>query len=668
MRILVVRYRRVFLIVAVLLLGATLRRAQPVGAADEWRPISQEELKMTSEPLAPGAPAIYLYRQVDRNDMGIQRGRGATEYNYVRIKVFTEEGRKQANVEIPFLRQRTNVSNIRARTVRPDGSIANFDGKVYEQTLEKTKGVIYLAKTFTLPDVQVGSIIEYHYNIDLEDYYIFRSYWILSEELFTKRAVFSMKPYDRPPWTVQWSWPAGLPKGTEPPKDGPDRIVRMTSENVPAFVTEDHMPPANELKYRVVFTYYDEVQETNVDKYWKQFGKKKNGQVEGFIDKRKAMEEAVAGIVSPADAPEVKLRKIYARVQQIQNLTYLPRKTVEELRHEEIKENNNVEDLWKHQYGTGWHVTWLFLALVRAAGVEAYPCLVSSRSEYFFLKERVDGRELDANVVMVKVNGKEEFFDPGAAFTPFGMLPWMETATAGLKLDKDGGSWIQTPLPASEQSKIERRAELKLAAEGDLEGKLTLSFTGLEALWRRIDERNQDETARKKFLEDEVKEDIPAGSKVELTKQPEWNSSEAPLTAEFNLKVPGWVSAAGRRAMLPTALFSAREKHMFDHADRVWPIYFRFPYKAGDDVNIQLPAGWLVESVPKEVDKDLKGAEYSLKVEKNNGTVHILRVLRSDLCMVPKDSYPALRGFFQFVKSEDEQQVVMQPAGAAASN
>jgi hypothetical protein len=75
-----------------------------------------------------------------------------------------------------------------------------------------------------------------------------------------------------------------------------------------------------------------------------------------------------------------------------------------------------------------------------------------------------------------------------------------------------------------------------------------------------------------------------------------------------------------------------------------------------------------VESVPKDEDKDLKGAEYSLKVEKNNGTVRIQRMLRSDLFIVPKDTYPVLRGFFQFVKSEDEQQVVMQPNGAAASN
>ncbi len=145
-------------------------------SGDEWQPVTQDELKMTSLPEAPGAPAVILYKQVDRNDFGIQRGRGAGEYNYVRVKIFTEEGRKYANVEIPFLKQRSTISAIRGRTIRPDGTITNFDGKVYEEMVEKTKGEKYLAKKFTLPDVQPGSIIEYHYNIDFEDYYIFRSY------------------------------------------------------------------------------------------------------------------------------------------------------------------------------------------------------------------------------------------------------------------------------------------------------------------------------------------------------------------------------------------------------------------------------------------------------------------------------------------------------------
>jgi Domain of Unknown Function with PDB structure (DUF3857) len=111
--------------------------------ADEWRPVSQDELKMTALPEAPGAPAVYLYRQVDRNDSN----RASSEYNYVRIKILTEEGRKYANIEIPFVRGRISVSNIRARLVRPDGSAVNFDGKVYESTVSKSKTLKYLAKT-----------------------------------------------------------------------------------------------------------------------------------------------------------------------------------------------------------------------------------------------------------------------------------------------------------------------------------------------------------------------------------------------------------------------------------------------------------------------------------------------------------------------------------------
>ena len=155
-----------------------------VTIGDEWLPIDPAELKMTSEPLAPGAPAIYLYRQVDRKDLG----RRNTEYNYVRIKILTEEGRRYANVEIPYRQDRSAINSIRARTVRPDGTVVNFDGKVFDKTLEKTKGVKFQAKTFTVPDVQVGSIVEYHFNYDYEDGYVFGSYWLLNDQLFTKTA------------------------------------------------------------------------------------------------------------------------------------------------------------------------------------------------------------------------------------------------------------------------------------------------------------------------------------------------------------------------------------------------------------------------------------------------------------------------------------------------
>jgi len=178
-RRLFVRHSRLFFLAVVFLLVGTGFRMR-TAVADEWQPISPDELRMTSVAEAPGAPAVILYRQVDRDD----NGRTGNEYNYVRVKILTEEGRKYGDVEIPYFKGERTVHGLKARTIRPDGSVANFEGKAFDKTIVKAKGVKYLAKTFSMPDVQVGSIIEYHYTNDLAEGLIFDSHWILSEELF----------------------------------------------------------------------------------------------------------------------------------------------------------------------------------------------------------------------------------------------------------------------------------------------------------------------------------------------------------------------------------------------------------------------------------------------------------------------------------------------------
>jgi len=101
-------------------------------AGVHFQPISQEELKMTSEPGAPGAPAIILYREVNRDDYGISNRGGLRlvgnemaapasrfEEDYYRIKILTDAGRKYGNIEIPFDTNVGTVSGIMARTIRP---------------------------------------------------------------------------------------------------------------------------------------------------------------------------------------------------------------------------------------------------------------------------------------------------------------------------------------------------------------------------------------------------------------------------------------------------------------------------------------------------------------------------------------------------------------------
>jgi Domain of Unknown Function with PDB structure (DUF3857)/Transglutaminase-like superfamily len=655
-----VSYQRSVILAACLLLCLAIGWVRPV-SGDDWQPISPAELKMTSVPEAPGAPAVILYRQVDRDDSATT----GSERNYVRIKILTEEGRKRADVEIPFYREEAVITAIKARTIRPDGSIANFEGKAFDKTIAKAKGVKYLAKTFTLPDVQVGSIIEYQYTLNLAENKIYDSHWILSDELFTKHAKFSLRPYRE--FSLRWNWPMGLPPGSTPSQEPSTHIVRLETQNIPAFAIEDFMPPENQMKYRVDFEYTEGTVETDVDKFWKQLGKKHNGAVEGFINKRKAMEQAVAQIVSPGDAPEVKAQKIYGRVQKLRNTSYEVAKTAQEQKRDKTKDAN-VEDLWRQQAGDGVQLTWLYLALVRAAGIEAYPVEVSTRNQYLFLPKMMNATQLNANVVLLKLNGKDVYCDPGTAFAPYSLLPWGETGVTGLKLDKDGGSWVTTTMPESAESRIVRKADLKMSEDGTLSGKVQVTFSGLEALSRRLEMRHEDDTDRKKYLEDQVREYVPVGIDVDLTNKPDWSTSAPTLVAEYDLKVPGWASSAGHRAIVPVGLFDASEKQLFEHTARVHPVYFHYPFEKEDEITIQLPLSWQVTSLPKPILQDKKALVYTLKVENDKGALHVSRTLKQDMVFVEAKLYPTLRAIYQLVRTGDEEQVMVQPAAAAAAN
>jgi hypothetical protein len=648
-------------------------------AGVQFQPVSQEELKMTSEPLAPGAPAIILYREVYRDDYGRTGHGGAVilgnqsnasryEDNYFRIKILTEAGVRFGNIEIPLPRGVGTVDNINARTIKPDGSIVNFNGQIFEKTIVKAKGFQYVAKTFAMPDVQVGSIVEYYYTVNFQEQRIYFSNWVLSQELFTRKAKFSLKPFQNDYVPVSFRWNEHLPPGTPSPKVRADGIVEMEATNITAFQAEDFMPPENELKARVDFIYSIDPLEDDPNKFWKKVGKSRNDAVEKFFGRRGAMDQAVSQIISPSDEPEVKLRKIYARVQQLHNTTYEVRKTEQELKHENIKPNENVEDVWKQGSGTARDLTWLYLALVRAAGFEAYAVLVPDRHNYFFNPQSMQSGKLDASLVLVKLNGKDLFLDPGGAFTPFGMLRWDETAVSGLRLDKDGGSWVQTNLPESSASQIQRKADLKMSPGGDLEGKLVVTFTGLEGLRRRVDERNEDDTGRKKALEDEVKSYIPVGSEVELTKQPDWASSEVPLVAEFSLKVPGWAILSGHHALFPVGIFGGTEKHVFEHSERVNPIYFEFPSQELDEVTVEVPAGWQIASLPKPQDQNLRVVGYAVSAENNKDALHLTRKLDINILTLETKYYSPLRSFFQIVRAGDEQQVVLQPDTSTSKN
>ena len=153
----VVRRRIVrFLPIVLLVSLASMARGQ-------WTVPTQEELTMTSQPEVPGAAAVYLFKEETTEDKLHMWS------IYVRLKVLTDGGKEYANVELKQYSSTEyggfTVNDIEGRTIHPDGTIIPFTGKPFEKTIEKAQGFKAKEKVFTLPDVTVGSILEYRYKI-----------------------------------------------------------------------------------------------------------------------------------------------------------------------------------------------------------------------------------------------------------------------------------------------------------------------------------------------------------------------------------------------------------------------------------------------------------------------------------------------------------------------
>jgi hypothetical protein len=114
--------------------------------ADDWRPVSPEDLALKDNPKQPGADAMVLYRQVDVD------AKNASVNNYFQIKIFTTAGvRAQSDVELPYDKAQESIQGVRARTIQADGTITDFSGQSFDKEIVKGHGIKYLAIKTWLP-------------------------------------------------------------------------------------------------------------------------------------------------------------------------------------------------------------------------------------------------------------------------------------------------------------------------------------------------------------------------------------------------------------------------------------------------------------------------------------------------------------------------------------
>jgi hypothetical protein len=637
----------------------------PLAKADGWQPIDPADLTMKDNPAQPGAKAMILYRSVERNDtLG-------SETDYVRIKIFNDEGKSYADVTVPaFDREISKIGGVAGRTIHPDGSIVNFNGQVYEKVVAKGRNINVRTKSFTLPDVTPGSIIEYRYTTYWEAmdpnsnvYYTFtETEWPIQRELYQRAAHFSFTPARED--LFQYSVVANrLPPDAKTNQDKIKHIVTLDITNVPAFEEEPYMPPKEEARMRVIFFYFtDQTTVPRGDEYWKQQGKRWYDATESFMNKKGAMSKTVQSITAGSDTQEQKLHKIYDYVQGLENLTFEEQKSDKELKRSKQHEIKNVEDVVDNKYGYRSQLNRTFVALARAAGFDATLVKLTERDDDILHKEWPAFSQLGFEVAVVKMNGTTKYLDPGSPFCPYGTLPWEDTGVQALLLDKNMPTWVQTPIADVASGMVKRSAKLNLDEDGSLSGEVEVTFSGEDAYRYRLDARQQDDTARKKTMEDLMQDWLPVKADITLESVNDWKSASVPLVAKYKLNVRGYASSTGRRVLIPATLFSGAYRNPFVAAKRVNPVYLDYLWGRSDDVNITLPKMFQVESLPKTTDAKNALVELSMGYANENGTLHFTRSFTLKGLFLEQQYYGAVRQYFQMVQSEANEQAVLKMA------
>jgi Domain of Unknown Function with PDB structure (DUF3857)/Transglutaminase-like superfamily len=414
--------------------------ALPTTLRAQFQEPSKEELEMTSDAKAPGADAVYFYREEKTDDHLHYHG------YYVRIKVLTEKGKELATVHIPYERRSFKVTNIEGRTIHPDGTIVPLTAKPSDLTDVKTKDYQLNTMVFTLPNVEVGSILEYRLQIRYDDNSVSSPTWEIQQPYFVHKAHYQFLPVKDSMYVTNSRGDvlnelmfSAIGAFGNKVVHSIDNLYTLDLIDIPAIPSEDWMPPLNSLNWRLEFYY---TQYTSGAEFWQKEGNRLAKETNRFANPSRSLEDAVSRIVAPTDTNEQKAHKIYAAVMKLDNTDFTREKSSSERKSEKLKEIKDAEDVWTQKSGSSDDIALLYVALARAAGLKAYPIQVVNRNRAIFDPNYLSTRQLDDYLAIVVLDGKEVYLDPGQKLCPFACF------TGSTRLRRDSASLTTGCKPA----------------------------------------------------------------------------------------------------------------------------------------------------------------------------------------------------------------------------
>lgn len=632
--------------------------------------ITADELNMKVYDKDSDAVAVVLYNigdiyyQVNANSFQV-----VTEKS-VKIKILKQEGTDEATVTIPYYEEshsyRDNISKLEAVCYNLE------DGKVVKSKLEKkyifTEQIrknVYQMK-FTIPNVKVGSVIEYKYKIesdrysDVPDLYLQQDipvayvhylvtvpeYFIYNIEIRGFEKVDFVKSEGNQTFTISGGGQiASVTAGT--------LIYDITMHHVPGLKDEPYVWDKDD--YRSVIAF-----ELSATKFPNDFYKpftsnwanleaslKDKTDVITNTNKSEPYKNELSAILSKigdsaTDADKINLifQYIKGKIAWDGNYSFW---------------DNDPKEAEKKGSGNNAQINSVLIKALKDFGYNAYPVLISNRSNGRLPLTYASMDKLNTYLVGIQLaDGTNYYLDGSSKYGGINMLPTELLVDRAYAMNDNGvEKWVDlTNLTRN----IENKYIMAILDEnGQLKATLQSSYAYLEAFYFKSQYKSAKDSA------DYIK-NIEEKYQIKIDSMTISNNNLTSSIVTDKMDFTKDYEVAGDFIYINPIIFSYTTENKFTQSDRKLPIEFSYPYTYNYFINLQIPEGYSVSELPKSMNIILNNNQasclYMIQQKGNSIQLNYKFVLKQIL--YPQTEYSSVRGFWGQVVSANNEMIVLK--------
>lgn len=318
--------------------------------------------------------------------------------------------------------------------------------------------------------------------------------------------------------------------------------------------------------------------------------------------------------------------------------------------------DKGVKTAYKEKTGNIAEINLMLTAMLRHAGFVAKPVLISTRSNgVAFFPNRTAYNYV---IAAVEDDNKVILLDATSKFTQPNILPMRALNWMG-RLIRENGTSIEIDLMPSVASRENVTLNYKIDATGQITGRIRKQYTDYNAEIFRQSFSGLKEDGYLESLENKM-------NKIEISeyKRDNENDMKLPLIESFSFAGSDLCDVVGDKIFFSPLIFFATQKNPFNQEKREYPVDFGFPSQDKYLIGIDIPEGYVLESLPTplNVQTDGKLLGFNYNISSSGNKIQLMFTMEVNTAIVPADNYLALKDVFQKLVAKHSEKIVLKKA------